>query len=73
MSTLVDHTFARSASRSQSIMAAVFGTLATTLHAWYSRSLQRQHLLRLNAAELNDMGINDSAARCEAAKPFWQE
>jgi len=42
------------------------------LNLWYDRWLQRRRLEELTPEALADMGIVPSAARAEAAKPFWR-
>lgn len=43
-----------------------------TIRAWLSRSRQRQTLAELEEHLLVDIGITRTAARKEAAKPFWK-
>lgn len=42
------------------------------LNAWEARLRQRQHLARLDAQILDDMGMTPEDAARESAKPFWQ-
>ncbi len=37
-----------------------------------TRRRERQHLSRLNAHLLRDIGLNAQDARTECAKPFWR-
>ena len=46
--------------------------LVTLLNTWYQRSRQRQQLAQLSARQLDDIGLDRSAALAEAAKPFWR-
>lgn len=38
-----------------------------------ARARQRKHLARLDAAQLDDLGISQSAALAESSKPFWKK
>ncbi|MCK5777354.1 MAG: DUF1127 domain-containing protein [Rhodospirillales bacterium] len=42
------------------------------LNVWEARLRQRQHLARLDARILDDMGMTPEDAARESAKPFWQ-
>ena len=42
------------------------------LMVWQARLQQRQALAEMEAERLDDMGIGRTAARREAAKPFWR-
>lgn len=52
----------------------VSGTFAQTwtlVRLWRERARQRRHLAELPAHMLRDIGVSRSAARAEAARPFW--
>lgn len=46
------------------------GVVATLLQ-WSELARQRRQLRRLDHNSLKDLGIDPSAARAEAARPFW--
>ncbi len=39
---------------------------------WFTRHCTRKALARLDASDLNDIGLNRAAAATEARKPFWK-
>jgi len=47
-------------------------TLLDLLLAWQDRAESRSRLGALEDCHLDDLGIDRSAARREAAKPFWR-
>jgi len=53
-----------------------FGKIASDLPqiitSWLARARQRRQLARLDAAQLNDIGLARVEAMAEASKPFWQ-
>ena len=52
--------------------AAALGRVVATVHLWSERARQRRHLAEMSPEMLHDIGVSTSAARAEAAKPFWQ-
>ena len=46
--------------------------VARTLMVWDQRYQQRRALRELSPELLRDIGISESDARLEAAKPFWK-
>ncbi len=50
---------------------AVSGAVSLLL-AWQERAFQRHALAQLDERALADIGVARTAARNEAAKPFWQ-
>ena len=40
---------------------------------WHERARQRRALVALDDHMLNDIGLSRSAARQEAARPFWDD
>jgi len=52
------------------------GALAALLQLpwlWMLRASWRKELMKLDAAQLRDCGLDPIAVRREAAKPFWRE
>ena len=43
-----------------------------TIDAWCTRARTRHALKQLSPSTLNDIGVNRTEARHEAAKPFWR-
>ncbi|MCB5197962.1 DUF1127 domain-containing protein [Loktanella sp. TSTF-M6] len=52
--------------------AQVCVSLAVMLTIWDLRHRTRKHLRKLDPAQLRDIGLTATAARREAAKPFYQ-
>jgi uncharacterized protein YjiS (DUF1127 family) len=48
------------------------GSIDRGISAWIERSKQRYALAELDDHLLKDVGLSRSAARREAAKPFWE-
>ncbi len=42
------------------------------LQAWGDRHYQRKQLAKLDARQLNDMGLTREQVVAEIAKPFWK-
>lgn len=61
--------------QAQTMTQQFFSTRVSALAAWIKRAYsvfrQRQHLARLSARELSDMGLSRDQAQCESARPFW--
>ncbi|MEY1555608.1 DUF1127 domain-containing protein [Yoonia sp. R2331] len=53
-------------------LARVLIALAVVVTAWDTRSRSRRALSRLEAHELDDIGVSAPDAQREADKPFWQ-
>jgi uncharacterized protein YjiS (DUF1127 family) len=47
--------------------------LYATVVAWQQRYELRRHLLAMDDRLLDDIGLNRTQARKEAAKPFWRD
>jgi uncharacterized protein YjiS (DUF1127 family) len=52
-------------------VSGAFAAARATLDMWRERARQRRHLAEISAEMLGDIGVSRSAARAEAAKPFW--
>lgn len=52
--------------------AAALGRVVATIQLWGERARQRRHLAEMSPEMLYDIGVSVSAARSEAAKPFWR-
>jgi uncharacterized protein YjiS (DUF1127 family) len=44
-----------------------------TLQLWIGRRRQRRALAAMDRHLLQDIGVSQAAALCEAAKPFWRQ
>ncbi len=53
------------------IADASLGRLLVTLRAGVAVARERRALARLDARELDDIGIDPAAAAAEVARPFW--
>jgi len=42
------------------------------LQLWMDKHHQRKQLKKLEASQLNDLGLDRELVRMETAKPFWQ-
>lgn len=58
---------ARLATRHNASTDGVAGQFFTALMVWR----QRQHLARLDAARLDDLGLTRAEAEAESRRPFW--
>lgn len=61
-------TTGRAPSRTAWTIAAVRQTVA----AWHARARARRDLARLDVHMLRDIGLDESDARRESARPFWE-
>ena len=51
----------------------IAGELQRIVTSWLARASQRRQLARLDAIQLDDIGLTQAAAMAEANKPFWQK
>lgn len=59
--------------QSISFSDALTSRLSTLLSTWRRRAAERRALAGISNRALRDLGISQSAAEWEAAKPFWKE
>ena len=52
-------------------VSGAFAEAWSTIDLWRERARQRRSLAEMSPEMLRDIGISRSAARGEAAKPFW--
>lgn len=50
---------------------ALIGTAANTLLVWIAVTRERRALREMSLTQLDDLGMNEAAARAEIRKPFW--
>jgi len=53
-------------------LSQIFANGLSLLQLWIDKHHQRKQLKRLEASQLNDLGLDRERVRMEAAKPFWQ-
>ncbi len=67
-----DGAIALDASSSQSVLSHLrMGQWLKTLKLWRERSRQRRMLSRLDADQLDDIGLSPEDVQREVSKPFW--
>ena len=54
------------------ILARLAVRFAVAVTEWDMRRTTRRHLKQISPHLLNDIGLDATTARSEAAKPFWQ-